>query len=89
MCLAVLARVAHHSGEDAVVEIGGVRRAASLALQPDARPGDWVLVHAGYAIALLDEEEALRALADAQGFSGGWEEGADPELAPIHANDAS
>lgn len=89
MCLAVLARVNHRAGEDAIVEIGGVRRAASLALEPEAAPGDWVLVHAGYAIALLDEDEARRALDEENAFAVAWAEGADPSLVAVRPSDES
>ncbi len=58
MCLAVAARIVSRRGEEAVVEIEGVRRAASLALVPEARKGDWILLHAGYGVAVLEEEEA-------------------------------
>ncbi len=50
-----------------VVEFGGVAREVCLAYTPEAQPGDWVIVHAGFAISLLDEEEAqqtLQALAE-------------------------
>lgn len=49
------------------VEFGGVAREVCLAYTPEARVGDWVIVHAGFAISLLDEEEArlsLEALAE-------------------------
>ncbi len=60
MCLAIPARVIRIDGEKAEVDIGGVRREASLALVADAgiAVGDYVLVHTGYAIAKLKEEEA-------------------------------
>ncbi len=50
-----------------VVEFGGVAREVCLAYTPEAQPGDWVIVHAGFEISLLDEEEAqqtLQALAE-------------------------
>ncbi len=60
MCLAIPASVIRIYGEKAEVDIGGVRREASLALVADAgiAVGDYVLVHTGYAIAKLKEEEA-------------------------------
>ncbi len=45
-----------------VAEIDGVRREVSLMLQPEARVGDYLLVHAGYAIGLVDEAEANETL---------------------------
>lgn len=46
----------------AVVDFGGVRKQAWLAYVPDARIGDYVIVHVGFAIAMVDETEALRTL---------------------------
>lgn len=58
MCLAVPARIVLIKEHDMVdVEIGGVQREASLALV-DAMVGDYVILHAGIAIAKLDEKEA-------------------------------
>jgi hydrogenase expression/formation protein HypC len=47
---------------DGIAEVGGVRREVSLMMCPEAALGDYVLVHAGYAITLIDEEEAQRTL---------------------------
>ncbi len=44
------------------VDYGGVVKEACLAYVPEARPGDYVIVHVGFAISLLDEEEALATL---------------------------
>lgn len=63
MCLAVPMRVLARRGELATVELDGVEREVSLQLQPEAEVGDFVLVHAGYAIGTLDEEEARETLA--------------------------
>jgi len=45
-----------------IAEIGGARREVSLMLLPEAQVGDFVIVHAGFAIERLDEEEAMRTL---------------------------
>ena len=58
MCLAVPARIETMAAERGTVELDGNRANVSLVLVPEARPGDWVLVHAGYAITVLDEAEA-------------------------------
>ena len=50
-------------GDQALVDLGGVRKPVSLALVPEAREGDYVIVHVGFAIGLLDAEEAQRTLA--------------------------
>ena len=63
MCLAIPALVVDLlPGALATVELGGVRREISLALVDDVSPGDYVIVHAGYALTRLDEEEALITL---------------------------
>jgi hydrogenase expression/formation protein HypC len=49
--------------ETAIAEIDGVRKEISLALVEDIRVGDYVLMHVGYAISRLDENEARRTLA--------------------------
>lgn len=64
MCLALPARVVQRLPEDqAVVDMGGVRKTISLALVEQAQPGDYVIVHVGHAIGLLDAEEAEHTLA--------------------------
>jgi hydrogenase expression/formation protein HypC len=64
MCLALPARVVQRlDGEQAVVELGGVKKTVSLALVPEAQPGDYVIVHVGHAIGLVDPQEAERTLA--------------------------
>ena len=63
MCLGVPMQVISISGTDAVAEIDGVQRAASLMLlDGEVNVGDYVIVHAGFAISLLDESEALETL---------------------------
>jgi hydrogenase expression/formation protein HypC len=64
MCLAIPARVVETlADEQAVVDLAGVRKTISLALVPEARVGDYVIVHVGHAIGRLDAEEAERTLA--------------------------
>jgi hydrogenase expression/formation protein HypC len=60
MCLAVPAQITACSGTDAVVDLQGSSLPISTALTPEAGVGDWVLVHAGFAITQLDEAEALQ-----------------------------
>ena len=60
MCLAVPAKVVEIKDQLAAVELNGVRRAASLMLLPEAKLGDYVLVHAGFAMQIVDNEEAER-----------------------------
>jgi hydrogenase expression/formation protein HypC len=64
MCLALPARiVALFDAENALVDLGGVRKRISIALVPEAQVGQHVIVHVGHAIGLLDEEEAQASLA--------------------------
>jgi len=62
MCLAVPARIEAIDGLQARIDVGGVGRTIGLWLTPEARIGDYVYVHAGYAIGVLDEAEALTSL---------------------------
>ncbi|MBM3154510.1 MAG: HypC/HybG/HupF family hydrogenase formation chaperone [Chloroflexi bacterium] len=67
MCLAVPVQVVSVDGSEAEVDIGGVKRKVSIALTPDVRVGDYVLLHTGYAISVIDQTEAqetLRLLTD-------------------------
>ena len=57
MCLAFPAKVLHIEGDLATVERSGVKRSASLMLLPEARVGDYVLIHAGFAMQVVDERE--------------------------------
>ncbi len=64
MCLAIPARVEQLTADNnAIVNLGGVRKEVSLALVEAVAVGDYVIVHVGYALQKLDEEEALRTLA--------------------------
>jgi hydrogenase expression/formation protein HypC len=65
MCLSVPARITAIDPEraSASVDVLGAARDASVLLVPEAQVGDWVLVHVGFAIARLDEDEAAAALA--------------------------
>jgi hydrogenase expression/formation protein HypC len=66
MCLAVPGKILSVSeaaegplGPTALVDFQGSRIEVSLAMTPEAGPGDWLLVHAGFALTVLDEAEAL------------------------------
>ncbi|MBI2863601.1 MAG: HypC/HybG/HupF family hydrogenase formation chaperone [Chloroflexi bacterium] len=63
MCLGIPARIiAIGEGLRAEVELGGILREADLTLVPEARVGDYVLVHVGYAIQRIDEAVARETL---------------------------
>ena len=68
MCLAIPGEVLSISGTDPLLREGRVRfagivKAVNLAFAPEAGPGDYVLVHAGFAIAVIDEAQAAQTLA--------------------------
>lgn len=58
MCLAVPAKVIEKKDMMATVEVEGIQRDISLMLLPEAKEGDFILMHAGFAIQVIDEEEA-------------------------------
>ena len=60
MCLAIPARIVELEGDRAVVDAMGNRWKAKTTLLPDAKLGDLILIHAGFAISLVDEEEAKK-----------------------------
>lgn len=64
MCLAVPAKIVKINNDSSTVEVGGVKKTASLILLDDARVGDFVIIHAGFAIRLLNEQDALEILAE-------------------------
>ena len=64
MCLAIPARVVEVlPNEEGVIDVGGVRKRISLELVAGVVPGDYVIVHVGYALQRLDPDEAARTLA--------------------------
>ena len=64
MCLAIPALVIRRlEAEDALIDAGGIEKRVSLALVPEAAVGDYVVVHAGYALSCVDPEEARLTLA--------------------------
>ena len=64
MCLAIPCKVCElKDGDAAIVEVGGIRKEISLALVEDVVPGDYVIVHVGYALTKLDPDEAEKTLA--------------------------
>jgi hydrogenase expression/formation protein HypC len=68
MCLAVPGKIISIEGDDQLerrgkVDFGGVIREAHLAYVPNAKVGDYVIVHVGFALSVLDEKEAQETLA--------------------------
>lgn len=65
MCLAIPGKIESVSGEDPLtrmgkINFGGILKEASLAYVPEAQVGDYVIVHVGFAISRLDEDEACK-----------------------------
>lgn len=84
MCLGIPGEVIELSEEHphlAKVEVSGVKRTINIGLLGDeeVRPGDWVLIHVGFALAKIDEEEAASALGFLEGLGAAY----DDELAAL------
>lgn len=78
MCLAIPSKITHIENEMATIDVDGVKRSASLMLLEDAAVGDFVIVHAGFAIKKLDEAsatETIRLLKEAAAFVDDLEAG--------------
>ncbi|MBN2126411.1 MAG: HypC/HybG/HupF family hydrogenase formation chaperone [Deltaproteobacteria bacterium] len=63
MCLAIPSRIEEIVNNVATVDVGGLKRKASLLLLENAEVGDYVIVHAGFAIHRIEESEAMETLA--------------------------
>ena len=75
MCLAIPGRIVSISGDQpmmrfAQVDFGGVGKRINLAYVPQARVGDYVLVHVGFALTVIDEAEAEQIFADLEQIAG-------------------
>jgi hydrogenase expression/formation protein HypC len=62
MCLAVPVKVVSIKGAEAEVDAGGVKRLVSIVMTPEVKAGQYVLLHTGYAISVIDEAEAQETL---------------------------
>ncbi len=74
MCLAVTGKVISIEGMTGVVDMGGVTRTVSLHLVPEVEVGSYVLLHAGFAIQIIDEQEAMTTMALLDEFYSAGEE---------------
>ncbi len=63
MCLAIPARIISIEGEEALADVGGIQRRIGVMLTPSVKAGDYVLLHTGYAIGIIDPVEAEETLA--------------------------
>ncbi len=70
MCLAVPSKIVEIENSIATVDVDGVRRDVSLMLLDDVKLGDYVIVHAGFAISKVDEEVARQAIQDIRDMLG-------------------
>jgi hydrogenase expression/formation protein HypC len=85
MCLAIPGRVVSLTDEEnrlAQVDVSGVLRNVNVGLLDDVRPGDWVLIHVGFALSKVDEDEAHATLRLLQEMG----EAFDQELAELQAS---
>ena len=62
MCLSIPAKILRIEGDSAVVEIGGNQYSAGMQMLDDAKPGDYVLLHAGFAIQKISDRQARETL---------------------------
>ncbi|HAO23378.1 MAG: hydrogenase assembly protein HypC [Desulfobacteraceae bacterium IS3] len=62
MCLAIPSKILNIENNIALIDVDGVKRQASLLLLEDAQVGDYVIIHAGFAIHKIDEAAALESL---------------------------
>jgi hydrogenase expression/formation protein HypC len=77
MCLAIPGQIVDIVDEGnrlATVDVAGVRRTINVGLLDDVRPGDWVLVHVGFALSTVDEEEAAATLRLLEGMGAEYEQ---------------
>lgn len=82
MCLAIPGEILSIDGNDLMrtgrIRFGGIVQTASLAYLPDAKVGDYAIVHAGVALSLIDEEEAQQTLRDLEAMDMNFD--AAPEV---------
>lgn len=79
MCLSIPSKVIAVDGDKALVSVGGTNYEASLQMLDDVKPGDFVLIHTGFAIQKISEEEALETLKVFEAFDD-LNESIKPEL---------
>ncbi|MCR4433079.1 MAG: HypC/HybG/HupF family hydrogenase formation chaperone [Coprothermobacterota bacterium] len=62
MCLGIPVKIVEIKDQEALVEVGGLKQTIRTDFVPEAQVGDYVIVHAGFAISVLEEEEARETL---------------------------
>ncbi len=96
MCLAIPGKITSISGEDPLtrmgkIDFGGILKEASLAYVPEVKVGDYVIVHVGFAISRVDEEEAKKVfeyLREMEELSELEESRSASAVAPVQRRDA-
>jgi hydrogenase expression/formation protein HypC len=86
MCLGIpgeIVRITDAETNLATVDVGGVRRVVNVGLLDDVTPGDWVLVHVGFAMSKIDEVEAQATLAMLAGLGQAYTD----ELTALRTSD--
>jgi hydrogenase expression/formation protein HypC len=86
MCLGIpgeIVRITDTETNLATVDVGGVRRVVNIGLLDDVVPGDWVLVHVGFAMSRIDEAEAQATLALLEGLGQAYTD----ELVALRTSD--
>jgi len=71
MCLGIPMKIVKIDGDEGIVEAGGLKKKANLSFIKDARPGEYILLHAGFAIEKIKDSEArktLRVLRDIEAY---------------------
>ncbi|HBA83868.1 MAG TPA: hydrogenase assembly protein HupF [Verrucomicrobia bacterium] len=74
MCLAIPGKIESMTGDEPLIRtgkvvFGGIARDVSLAYVPEAKVGDYVIVHVGFAISIVDEQEAMQIFKDLEELS--------------------
>jgi len=82
MCIAIPGNLKSISGDNPFnqigqVDFGGVEREINLVYAPEAKVGDWVLVHTGFAIGIINQEEAQKVFEDLEAMAGFEEQGSE------------
>ena len=62
MCLAIPAQIVEKDGEKGYVNLGGSKKEVMFTFTPEAKEGDWVLIHTGFALNIISEEDAEETL---------------------------
>ena len=62
MCLAIPAQIVEKKGEKGFVNLGGSKKEIMFTFTPEAKEGDWVLIHTGFALNVISEEDASETL---------------------------